>query len=167
MDCACFRKSRCLAARLFSTWLFVILAALTGAQTAASSGVARGLAPAYDAAHEVTVEGTIQQLVTQHTVGSPAGWHVVIAGPQGLVNAHLGPFLSQQTKSTLTNGAPVQIVGAMLQLNGKDFLLARQLTVGGRTVILRSVHGLLVHERLPGESRPARARQAAVTGSER
>jgi hypothetical protein len=169
MDCGRFTKSRGLGAGLFSSLLCVVVAVLAGAQTAASSGVPRGLGPVYDAAHEVTVEGTIQQVVTQPAVGSPAGWHVMVAGPQGLVDAHLGAFLSEQTKSRLINGAPVQIVGAMLSLNGRDFLLARQLTVGGRTVILRSAHGLPVHERLPGESRPARARKSndpGQTGSE-
>jgi hypothetical protein len=169
MDCGRFKKSRRLGAGLFSSLLFGLLAVMAGAQTAANSGVARGLGPAYDAGHEVTVEGTIQSVVTQHAVGAPAGWHVMVAGPQGLVDAHLGAFLSEQTKSALISGSPVQIIGAMVSLNGKDFLLARQLTVDGRSVILRSAHGLPVHERLPGESRPARARKSNIsdqTGSE-
>jgi hypothetical protein len=167
MDWHRFTKPRRRIAGLI-TFLLLISGSFLRAQTSTVTAGKQGLGPEYDAAHEITVEGTIQRVVTQHMIGAPAGWHVMIAGPQGLVDAHLGPFLSDQTKSALRGGAPVQILGAMLSLNGKDFLLARQLTVGGRTVIVRSEHGLPVHERLPGESRPAGARKsnrAQQTGS--
>jgi hypothetical protein len=162
MDWRCFTKPKRRIAGLIAV-LFLIAGSLLVAQTSTVTAGRQGLGPVYDAAHEITLEGTIQQVVTQHVVGTPVGWHVMIAGPQGLVDAHLGPFLSDQTKSALRSGAPVQILGAMLSLNGKDFLLAREVTVGGRTVIVRSERGLPVHERLPGESRPPGARKSNRT----
>ncbi len=150
--------TRAVAITLVSALLAVASIIFSPAQTAAPSS-SSGLGPAYDAAHEVTITGTVDQVVTQHAVGSPAGMHLLVASSQGVVDAHLGPFLSEQTKSALEKGAPVRMLGAMLSLHGKDYLLVRQLTVGGRTVILRSPHGLLVHERVPGEQRPARARK--------
>jgi hypothetical protein len=148
-------------ALLFFLWFgFGLHAALLMAQTAPAAAPTQGFGPAYDAAHEVTITGTIDQVVAQQAAGSPAGTHLLVAGPQGIVDAHVGPFLSAQTKSALQQGAPVEMVGAMLSLHGNDYLLVRQLTVGGRTVILRSPHGLLIHEHVPGEQRPERARRA-------
>jgi hypothetical protein len=41
----------------------------------------------------------------------------------------------------------------MLSLHGKNYLLVRQLTIGGRKVTVRSEHGLLIHERPAGAPR--------------
>jgi hypothetical protein len=156
-------KTAGLIAGVLTGLLFAVLAAPLGAQTASESLPGQGFAPTYDAAHEITLHGTIQEVVTRHAVGSPAGMHLLVAGPQGVVDAHVGPFLSSETKAALLTGAPVQIVGAMSSLHGKDYLLARLLTVGGRSVTLRSEHGLLVHERAAGMARSRREHQSSKT----
>ena len=71
-------------------------------------------------------------------------------------SAYVQPF-------TALTGAPVQIVGAMSLLHGRDYLLARLLTVGGRTVTLRSEHGLPVHERIAGAAHSGREHQISKT----
>lgn len=145
--CNRFTSSDLIIPGLLASLLVAILAVPLGAQTAAESRPGSGFGPSYDAAHEIVLEGTIQEIVTGHAVGSPAGMHLLVAGPQGVTDAHVGPFLTQETKDALLTGAQVQMVGARLSLHGKDYLLVRQLTVGGRSVTLRSKHGLLVHER--------------------
>lgn len=160
-------RARSIASRV-AVLLCIAIAVSLDAQTIPASVTSQRFSPAYDAAHEITIAGTLQQVITRHETGSPAGMHLLVAGPQGLVDAHVGPFLSEQTKSALHSGVPVQVLGAMLLLHGKDYLLARQLTVGGRTVTVRSEHGLLVRERVPGESRRERVRKSdkqAQTGS--
>ncbi len=123
--------------------LLAIVAVPLTAQPADQAQAAKGIGPVYDAAHEITLDGWIQTVVTKHTPGSPAGIHLMVMGPEGLVDTHIGPFLSKETKATLQAGAPVRIVGAMVSLRGNDYLLARQLTVDGRTITVRSEHGIL------------------------
>jgi hypothetical protein len=132
-----------LIAGLLAGLLLAILAVPLVAQPPAEIQAGHGFGPVYDAAHETTLNGTIEKVVTQHTAGSPAGMHLLVAGPQGVVDAHIGPFLTKETKQALQEGTPVRIVGAMTSLHGKDYLLARLLTVGDRTVTVRSEHGLL------------------------
>jgi hypothetical protein len=116
----------------------------------------------YDAAHEITLNGTIREVVTKHTVGSPAGMHLMVAGPEGLVDTHVGPFLNKQTKAALVAGATVRIVGATTSLHGKSYLLARQLTIGENTVTVRSVRGIILAPR-SDRARPARTRKPSQT----
>ena len=159
-------------AGLLTGLLFAILAIPLAATTAPESR-GRGFGPAYDAAHETTLNGTIQEVVTKHVIGSPAGMHLLVAGPQGVVDTHVGSFLSKATKESLQVGTSVQIIGATLKLRGKEYFLARQLTVDGRTVTVRSKHGLLVREhtprakRSPSASKTEQKSQAALNGGAR
>jgi hypothetical protein len=139
----CSIKPARLTAGVLAGLLLAILAVPLVAQPPAETQAGRGFGPVYDAAHETTLNGTIEKVVTQHTAGSPAGMHLLVAGPHGVVDAHVGPFLTKETKQALQEGTPVRIVGAMTSLHGKDYLLARLLTVGDRTVKVRSERGLL------------------------
>lgn len=139
-------------------WLFVglICASFTRpsvAETLPEARTERGLGPQYDAAHESTLTGTIQEVVTKHEAGTPPGMHLLVAGPQGLVDAHLGPFMNKETKASLVVGAPVEIVGANATIRGKQYLLARELTAGGHTVTIRSKRGSLALVQTVGERR--------------
>lgn len=129
---------------LLATLLFAIIVVPVGALAASETHPAHGFGPVYDAAHETTLEGTIQQVVTKHTVGSPAGMHLMVAGPQGLVDAHVGPFLNREIKTAVTAGMPVRIVGSTTMLHGKSYFLARQVTIGDHTVTVRSPRGILM-----------------------
>lgn len=146
--------TRWLAAPLFAIMfaimfasMFAIIAVPPGAHAASETHPAQGFGPVYDAAHETTLNGTIQQVVTKHTIGSPAGMHLMVAGPQGLVDAHVGPFLSKETRAALQAGMPVNIIGATTVLHGKSYFLARQLTVGDRNITVRNKRGFLALER--------------------
>jgi hypothetical protein len=116
----------------------------------------RGFGVTYDAAHEITFNGSIQTIVAKHVLGSPAGIHLLVAGPQGVVDAHVGPFLPKATRAALATGMPVRIVGAMATERGRTYLLARELTVANHTVRVRSDRGFLVHDH------PVRVRRAAT-----
>lgn len=147
-----------MTAGLLTGLLFAVLAVPLGAQAAPESRVGRGFGPAYDVAHETILSGTIQDVVTRHEIGSPAGMHLLVASPQGIVDTHVGPYLSKEMKEALRSGTPVQIAGATLTLHGKEYFLARQLTVGGRTVTIRSTRGFLVQ---PHGNRTARITKTA------
>jgi len=162
-------RSSGLVARLLAGALFATIVIPLGARAASVSPVhpAHGFGPVYDAAHEITLSGTIQEVVTKRTVGSPAGMHLMIVGSKGLVDAHVGPFLSKQTKAALVAGAPVRIVGANTTLHGKSYLLARQLTIGENTVTVRSTRGIMMlpHSGHSRPARPARTRTPSQTES--
>ena len=138
-----------LTAWLLACLLLAILAVPLGAQLAPETRATRAVGPVYDAAHEITLNGTIQEVVTKRVAGSPVGMHLLVAGPEGVVDAHVGPYLTKDTQEALHAGLPVQIVGAVEQLHGKSILLARQLIFGGRTVTVRNENGFLVRAHGP------------------
>ena len=140
----------------------LMLAIPLGAQTATESHPAPGFGAPYDAAHEVTFNGTVQEVVTKHTVGSPIGMHLIVTGTQGAVDAHVGYRISANVREALHQGLPIQIVGVMETLNGKQFLMARLLMFGGQTVTVRTKTGFLVGPVGPARANDPRAQQAAA-----
>ena len=128
-----------------------------GAQEPKST-VGRGFGPAYDVAHETTLTGTIEDVVTKPAAGGVGGLHLLVAGPQGVVDANLGAFLSKETKDSLHPGMPVQIIGAPMQLHDKEYFLARELNVDGHTVVIRTERGFFV---LPRGGNTVKRTQAA------
>ena len=158
---------------LLTGLLFAIVAVPLGAATVPDPRAVQGFGPVYDAAHETILTGTIQEVVTKHTPGSPAGMHLLVAGATGVVDVHVGPYLGKQTTESLQKGATVRIVGASVSLHGKEFFLARQLTVGSRTVTVRSPHGSLVREHSPRashsrhENKTAKTSQVVLNGGAR
>lgn len=151
----CFTMPDRVVAALMTGLLFAILSIPLQAQPTVQSHPGHGFGPAYDAKRETTLEGTIQRVVTKHVAGTPAGMHLMVVGPQGLVDAHLGSFLSKETTKSLQAGTSVHIVGAMSVVHGKSYLLARQVTVGDHTFTVRSAHGVVAPGHNADSSRPA------------
>ena len=125
MSRKCLAQLTRMIAGLLTGLLVAVLAVPLGAQTAPPPRADRNVGTVYDAAHEITLRGTIQEVVTRHAIGSPAGIHLLVAGPKGLVDAHVGPRLSKETVEALQAGVPVRIVGSTVSLHGKEYLLAR------------------------------------------
>lgn len=144
------------SARLLLGLLFAISSIPLAAQVAPKSDPGRSFGSSYDAARETTITGTINEVVTQHKAGRPAGVHLLVSSPQGMVDTHIGPFLNKETLAALQAGATVQVIGAPVSLHGKNYFLARQLIVGGRMVTVRSEHGFLVHQSAPRVARSTR-----------
>lgn len=142
----------------------LLSATLLAAQTVAASQPGHGfMLSRYNPAHEIALNGTVQQIVTARRIGSPPGMHLLITGPQGTVDAHIGPFLAKEVQAALRAGTSVQIVGATEQLHGQQYLLARQLTFNGRVVDIRSSNGFLVRAVSPRAPRVA-ARTSGKNG---
>jgi len=115
----------------------------------------------YDKAHEITLNGTVEAVITEPATGSPVGLHILVASPQGKVDAHLGPYMTKETREALQAGMPVQIVGAMETLHGKEYLLARQVIFGGRLVTVRSMNGFLMQTPSPRAGHRGAAKTSA------
>ncbi len=103
--------------------------------------------------HDLEMAGTVRQLITAPAASGSAGLQAVVDGPRGSFTASLGPNLSREVQQSLTSGAPVQISGAMQAIDGKEYLLARTLTIDGKQIVIRNEYGFLVHT-------PSRARAA-------
>jgi hypothetical protein len=147
-------------AGLLTSLLFAIFTLPLGAQTAPDSRATLQPGLGYDKAHEITLIGTIQEVVSKRIAGIPIGLHLLVASSRGMVDTHLGPFLEKDTQEALHTGTPVQIIGAMETIAGKDYLLARQVIFGGRLVTVRSENGFLVRAPNP---RPARSKPESTT----
>jgi hypothetical protein len=115
------------------------------ASEAAASIPAHESPAAYNIAHELAFDGTVRETVGQHEAGSPAGLHVIVSGGSGTVDAHLGPFMTKETRDALHLGLPIHLVGEMKDFHGRQILLARLISFGGRTVVVRNTRGALVH----------------------
>ncbi|HUO26486.1 MAG TPA: hypothetical protein VMU61_12525 [Candidatus Aquilonibacter sp.] len=161
----CLTKTTRALAGPLTGLLFSILVVPLGAATAPKTTPVGGFGPFYDAAHETTLTGTIQEVVTRHTPGSPAGMHLLVLGPQGVVDAHVGAFLSKQNREAMKVGMPVEIVGANVQLHGRQYLLARQITVGGHVITVRSARGAPVFQS-PQRQRIVKVRGKVVASSQ-
>lgn len=160
----CRTKLTPLIAGLLAGLLFAIVTVpLSAATTATHPKPAAGFHPDYNAAHEMTFTGTIQEVVSTHRLGSPAGLHLMVAGEKGTMDVHLGTYVTKETREGLHAGLPIQIVGAIETVHGQQYLLARQMIFGGRTVTLRSKTGYLIlpHSARRAVRRPATAKLSA------
>jgi hypothetical protein len=117
----------------------------------------------YNPANEVAVSGIVQQVVTKRNIGTPPGIHLLVSGPQGMVDAHVGAFLAKDVQAALRTGSSVKVVGALEQLHGQHYLLARQLIFNGRVMNVRTSKGFLVRPLSAHTSRAA-ARESASNG---
>jgi hypothetical protein len=133
--------------------------ALTAAVWLQAQTAAAAIHLGYDKAHEVTVNGSVQGMTRERRGDSPFGLHLFLAGSQGVVDVHLGPYLSKETQQALRIGTPVEVVGAIETTRDGRCLLARELIFGGREITLRNENGLLVR------GQDARAKRSAAIGS--
>jgi len=136
--------------KIFQTSALVMAATLftLASQTAPTSPSSTGERSALPVpTKEVTVIGRVERLESHPASGGPGGFHLFISASDKTVDAHLGPFLSKQNREALQPGQLVQIVGRNQNIHGRDVLLARELTVGGRLVNLRNGRGVIVRER--------------------
>ena len=147
------------------TGLLVAITAISLNAQPLHSGAQHPLAWGYDKAHEVTITGTIEAMNEKPVRGNPVGLHLMLSAPQGQIDAHLGPYMAKETIEALHTGTPVQIVGAMEKLHGKEYLLARQVIFRGRLVQVRNENGFLMREQSVKSQR--RSEKSASKGGAR
>ena len=138
------RVEKCRIAYLSYLVLFYLLSLATALQ-AQSSSVPTATTGSQTSVHDLAMAGTVRQLITAQAANAPAGLQVVVDGPQGPFTASLGPNLSHEVQQSLSSGTPVQISGTMQAIDGKDYFLARKLTVDGNQIVIRNEYGFLVH----------------------
>jgi hypothetical protein len=107
------------------------------------------------------VLATVRQVLVNH-----GGVEILVDGPLGNFNAALGPHLPDEIRQALTNGAAVQLTGVVRSVNGKNFLLVRQLSVGGHDITLRNANGFLMHSPASSGAGSGRVRGSGNGGAQ-
>lgn len=97
----------------------------------------------YDPKNEATITGAVQEVLQQ---AGRRGWnstHLVVKTDQETVLVHLGPssYLDRQGMK-LATGDTITVVGSRTTIDGKPVLIAREITSGGKTVVLRDAQGI-------------------------
>jgi len=135
------------------TLVFGPLAGVSKAQdTAKAASAVHGWAKAPASSEDRTITGSIQQVIPQQTSkGSVHAMQIVVASPQGAVNANLGSLLAENVKKSLGAGESVHMTGYTSTVNGQSTFVVRTLTVEkGKTVVVRNEHGFLVRPEVAG-----------------
>jgi hypothetical protein len=96
---------------------------------------------------DIALTAMIEQVVPDHAPGTPAGLYLKLGTPQGTLQVSVGPYLPQDVQQALTSGKTVQVTGKIQNIRGQNFLLARQLVIEGRQVVIRNDEGFLVRPR--------------------
>lgn len=130
---------------LYTTLLLLFVAALLAAPAAAAGPKppqANGV-PKYDFATETTLKGTVQEIKTfPCKLGGPAGYHLEVKTEKGVVEVHVaaGKYLTAY-QFDFAVGDEVEVLGSMVQMDGKDAFLARSIKKGQVTYTFRDKAG--------------------------
>jgi hypothetical protein len=101
-------------------------------------------------ATSTTVDGFI------HGVTSERGTHVTVDSVKGTVDINAGPWIAPDLKTALVSGKNIHVTGLTQTVNGKDLVLAQQITINGQTWTVRNANGI-----------PSRPRAVARNGGAR
>jgi len=96
---------------------------------------------------DVAVTAIIQEVVPNHSSGIPAGLHVMLGTPQGVLDASVGPYLTPAIQQALIAGKQVQVFGQVKTIHDQKYLLVRQLVLDGAPTVVRNDHGSLIRTR--------------------
>ena len=103
----------------------------------------RAETPKYNAATEATLQDTAQYVAEHPSHEKWTGVYVIMRhGPVGEIEVHLAPagFLSD-AGIEISRGDTVKVVGSIVPWHTTEILLAREVTVKGKTVVLREKDG--------------------------
>lgn len=123
---------------LLTILLSVGLLAVAAGQSAGARGARN-----YDPRAEVRVKGVVQE-VQQLTRGRCCtGTHLVLKTDTDAFDVHVGPSsYVQQSQFSFANGDEVEVLGSKVTMAGKETLLAREITKGEKTLVLRDAQGI-------------------------
>jgi hypothetical protein len=123
---------------------FVTLTFLLGLMVSTALAQGRGGPRHYDPKTETTVKGTVTDV--QQPTGRRGAWtgtHLIVKTDGGDLDVHVGPssYISEKQFS-FAKGDAVEVVGSKVTIEGKEVVLAREITKDGKTLILRDAQGI-------------------------
>jgi hypothetical protein len=116
-----------------------------GSPPAAAPGRGRAeAAPLYDPDTVTTLRGAagaVSVVAARH--GRPGGMHLRLESEGRTTDVHLGPtwFLEREGVA-VAKGATVEVTGSLIDDDGGTFLIAREITLGQKTLKLRDERGM-------------------------
>lgn len=124
--------------------------------TAGATGAAKPLR--YNVTEEVTLTATVSSVLMKADPGMIVGSHLLLATPNGPVDASLGRFgLQGDGAVSVAAGQQIEATGVMKRIKDKSVFLVRSVKVGGEVYTIRNKHGFPV-------SPQARKRASEKTG---
>jgi hypothetical protein len=109
-------------------------------------------------AAEVTLTGTVSSVLVKAAPGMIVGSHLLLATPNGPVDASLGRFgLQGDGAVSVAAGQEIEATGVMKRIKDRFVFLVRRMKVGGEVYTIRNKHGFPV-------SPQARKRASQKTG---
>ena len=130
---------------LYGTWV-QNAAAQTGIATQPSSQFV-GLDSIKSGISDMAITATIQQVIPNSTPGAPAGTNLKLGTMTGPLYVSVGPFLYEDVRNALVTGQRVQVTGKIQKIHRQNYLIARQLLLGGRQIAIRNDQGSLIRPR--------------------
>lgn len=117
---------------------FVAFVGITS--TAWSQGAGK-TGPKYDSAGEIKIKGTVEDI--REVPGPYEGSHLTVKSGDKTILVHLAPadFL-KEIEAEFKKGDQVEVVGAKVEGAPEEEILAREITVGNNTVVLRDGKGI-------------------------
>jgi DNA/RNA endonuclease YhcR with UshA esterase domain len=106
----------------------------------------------YDPKAEITVKGTVEEVQQMTPSGPPpgrgrmgamGGTHIKLATGKGTYDVHLGPskYLAEK-QFTVQKGDAIEVTGSVIKIDGRDALIAREVTKGNEKLLLRDANGI-------------------------
>jgi len=101
----------------------------------------------YNAANEVMVKGVVQEVQEFDCPVSEGelGTHLMLKTTDGVLQVHLAPVrVMAGQKINFAPGDEIQVVGAKVRIQGKNGLIAREVTRGNEMFVFRDSVGKLM-----------------------
>jgi hypothetical protein len=114
------------------------------AQNEASPRTFSTLQP-WNPADETTFAAAIQEIVSKNPTGAPAGLNLLMSGSKQPLYINVGPHLGNALKQSLTAGQVIRVIGIVRNLNGQNYLLARELQIGDQKIEVRNERGFFTY----------------------
>lgn len=122
--------------------LTILLSVGLSAVTAGQSAGVRG-ARNYDLRAEIRVKGVVQEVQELRRGKCCTGTHLLLKTDTNSFDVHVGPSsFIQQSQFSFANGDEVEVLGSKVTMAGKETVLAREITKGEKTIVLRDTQGI-------------------------
>ena len=121
----------------------VILAAFAAAALAQGGPAGGRGTPRYDPKTEVTLTGFIEDAQQQPCMGGHTGTHLMLKTQSETNEVCVGPATYIQEKGfSFAKGDQVEVIGSRVKFDGKDVVVARQITKEKQVLTLRDAEGI-------------------------
>ncbi|WP_158791614.1 hypothetical protein [Granulicella sp. L60] len=94
---------------------------------------------------ELSVDGPIIEVVSKRSLGSPQGTHLLVSANMQTMDVSVGPYLAPDVRTKISKASQIHVTGVMRSINGKTYLVAREIVLNGQTFVIRNQSGFLVH----------------------